>query len=242
MPFEVREDELILPDREYFSFVRPIGEGSHSYIYRFRIHRDIYALKLYNGCYEESLEKIEEKMRINIDSYINPKKILYIRNQFAGYLMKLCKGKDLEQRRIDITINEFAEKTVKLMKDTKELTNLKYAIYDAFISNIMYDDGFKMIDMDDYFYLPNESLDYIETKNIERLNKALCKIFIKNSNLSKFYFNNVEFQKLIYKCEKGELLFEDLFNKVCMEAFNMADMEIEKISDVGKVLSKYKKM
>lgn len=242
MNFTVEEKKLILPNKEYFSYVRPIGSGSHSDIYKFRIGREEYALKLYNGCYEESIERIEPKININIDSYVSPKKILYIGNEFAGYLMDLCKGKDLEKRKLDITIEEFAKSTVKLMDDTDKLSKLNYNIYDAFISNVMYDNGFKMIDMDDYPYVPNKTKDEIERINTQRLNQMLCEIFIKNANLGKLYFGNVSFKKMVKRCEDGEVLFEELFNTLCLEALNIADTELEKVSEVGKVLSKSKKI
>jgi len=243
MPFEVSEDKVILPDREYFTFARPIGEGSHSYIYRFRIEKEMYALKLYKSCLEKAeLEKIEHKLDIDIESYISPKKILYIRNEYSGYLMKFCKGKDLEKRKLDITIGEFARSVVKLMEDTKKLSDLNYNIYDSYISNVMYDEGFKMIDMDDYYYDPNNKIKNIEKTNDIRLNQMLCEIFIKNADLGRLYFDNVAFKKFVKKCEDGDISFEELFNILSMEAFNIANKELEKISDVGKVLSKYKKM
>jgi hypothetical protein len=58
----------------------------------------------------------------------------------------------------DITTEDFASSVVKLMNDTSKLSKLNYNIYDSFISNVMYDEGFKMVDMDDYFYLPKDKL------------------------------------------------------------------------------------
>lgn len=243
MSFIIEEKKVILHDREYFSYVRPIAEGSHSYIYRFRIGKDMYALKLYKNCFEKTdLEKIEHKLDINIDSYISPKKILYIRNEYSGYLMKFCKGKDLEKRKLDITIDEFAKSIVKLMEDTNELSALNYNIYDSFISNVMYDEGFKMVDMDDYFYVPKDKIKNIEKVNDIRLNQMLCEIFIKNADLGRLYFNNVAFKKFVKKCEDGEISFDELFNILCIEAFNKTDIELQKISELGKVLSKSKKI
>jgi len=243
MSFIVEDKKVILSDREYFSYVRPIGEGSHSYIYRFRIGKDMYALKLYKDCFEKTdLEKIEHKLDIDIESYINPKKVLYIRDEYSGYLMKLCKGKDLEKRKLDITIDEFAKSVVKLMDDTTKLSKLNYNIYDSYISNVMYDDGFRMVDMDDYFYVPKDKFKNIEKTNDIRLNQMLCEIFIKNADLGRLYFNNVSFKKFIKRCEDGELSFDELFNILYIEAINIADIELKKISEVGKVLSKSKKI
>ena len=156
--------------------------------------------------------------------------------------MPFCKGKDLEKRRLDISIDEFAISTDKLMDDTHELSLLKFNIYDTFISNVMYDEGFKMVDTDDYPYVPNLSLDEIEHLNNLRLNQMLTDIFLKNANLGNLYFNNVEFKKFIKKCEDGEFLFKEMFDLLCGIAQNEANGELVKVSEVGKVLSKVKKM
>ena len=136
MSFTVEDKKVILLDREYFSFVRPIGEGSHSYIYRFRIGKDMYALKLYKGCFEKTdLEKIEHKLDIDIESYISPKKILYIRDEYSGYLMKLCKGKDLEKRKLDIRIMP----ELKFVYDDSMEKQLIYAVKQMHESDIQVD-------------------------------------------------------------------------------------------------------
>lgn len=39
-------------------------------------------------------------------------------------------------------------------------------------------------------------------------------------------------------CTSGKILFEELFNKICMMAYNYTNEEITDIKDVGKVLKK----
>ena len=70
----------------------------------------------------------------------------------------------------------------------------------------------------------------------------LTDIFLKNANLGNLYFQNVEFKKFIKKCEDGEFLFNEMFDLLCGIAQNEANGELVKISEVGKVLSKVKKI
>ena len=240
--YKIIGNKVLFSNNEMFEILKPVAYGSHSDIFKARIDKDMCALKKYNWVYNEDKENIERKIDIDIDSYVTPKWLLYIRGKFEGYIMPFCKGKDLEKRKLDISIDEFGTSTDKLMDDTHKLSLLKFNIYDTFISNVMYDEGFKMVDTDDYPYVPNLSLDEIEHLNNLRLNRMLTDIFLKNANLGNLYFNNVEFKKFIKKCEDGEYLFKEMFDLLCGIAQNEENGELVKVSEVGKVLSKVKKM
>lgn len=240
--YKIVGNKVLFPNNEMFEILKPVAYGSHSDIFKARIDKDMCAIKKYNWVYNEDKENIERKIDINIDSYVTPKWLLYVRGKFDGYGMPFCKGKDLEKRKLDISINEFGTSTDKLMDDTHKLSLLKFNIYDTFISNVMYDEGFKMVDTDDYPYVPNLSLDEIEHLNNLRLNQMLTDIFLKNANLGNLYFNNVEFKKFIKKCEDGEFLFKEMFDLLCGIAQNEENGQLVKVSEVGKVLSKVKKM
>lgn len=240
--YNIEGKKIIFEDNKLFSMLPSLGYGSQGDVYKFRLDKEFYALKVFNGLNIEYLENYEQKLNINIDSYISPIKLLYVKDKFKGYLMKYCKGKDLQMRpKLDITVSEFASSTVKLFEDTKKLTDLKYIIYDTFISNVMYDEGFKMIDIDNYPYEKNKSLNEINELNRLRLNKMLVTIFINTTGLASLAYTDVEFTKLLDKCTSGNIGFEELFNDLCMKAYNVADKEIEKVEDIGKVLKNIRK-
>lgn len=237
--YKIEDKKIILSDDSLFKIIKPIEFGSHSDIYKARIGVEMYAIKKYNWQFEENLENVEKKLSLNVYSYITPLKILYIRNKFEGYVMKPCKGKDLEKRKLDISIEEFAESSVKLFEDTNALSDLYYYTYDTYMSNVMYDNGFKMVDTDEYIYMPNKTKEELRILNKKHINKLLSEIFIKNSGLSKLFFSNVNFQKLIKKCREGEISFEELFNTICMKAYSLSNKPLENVSEIGKVLKKY---
>ena len=240
--YKIVGNRVLFENDEMFDILKPIGYGSHSSIYKARVGNDMFAIKKYNWIYNEDLENIERKININIDSYVTPVKIMYISGKFDGYLMSLCKDKDLEKRKLKISIDEFYSSTDKLVEDTHKLSSLGYNIYDTFISNVMYDNGFKMIDTDDYPYNPNMSFDELDQINMRRLNQMLSEIFIKNANLGNLYFSNVDFKKYIKRCEDGEILFKEVLDLLCSIANNEANGELTNISEVGKVLAKSKKI
>lgn len=240
--YKVEDKKIIFEDSKLFPMLPSLGYGSQGDVYKFRLDKNFYALKVFNGLNIEKLENYEQKLNINIDSYISPIKLLYVNDEFKGYLMNYCKGKDLQRKpKLDISVSDFASSTVKLFEDTKKLTDLKYVIYDTFISNVMYDEGFKMIDIDNYPYEKNKSLNEIDELNRLRLNKMLVTIFINTTNLASLAYTDVEFTKLLDNCTSGNITFEELFNEVCMKAYNIADSKIEKVEDIGKILRNVRK-
>lgn len=240
--YKIIGNKVLFQNAEMFDILKSVAFGSTSDIYKARIENDMCAIKKYNGLVEINQENIERKLEINIDSYVTPVKLIYVSGRFDGYTMNFCKDKDLEKRRLNISIDEFSSSIDKLVADTHKLSLLGYNIYDTFISNVMYDNGFKMIDTDDYPYNPSLSFDEIDQLNMIRLNMMLSDIFIKNANLGNLYFNNVEFQKFINRCKAGEILFKEMFDLLYGIANNEVHGELTSISEVGKVLSKIKKM
>lgn len=237
------ENEKILFEKDItFEEKYPLlGFGSKSDVYKIKIGDKFYALKVFNDLWIGKLADYEQKLDINIYSYVSPKRIMYIDDKFAGYLMDYCRGKDLSQRKLNVTINEFAESCVKLIEDTYKLSLLKYNIYDTFISNLMYDGGFKMIDMDDYIYNKDKDIKYIDELNNRRLNQMLVNVFINSSGLASLFFENVEMTKLMASCNSGKITFEELFNTVCTKAFEIAGNELIDVKEVGIVLKKTKR-
>lgn len=240
--FRLEDKKIIFEQPIDFLKTFPLlGWGSQGDVYKIKIENKFYALKVFNGLEKESLRNYQNKLNINIESYVSPLRILYVNDKFKGYLMDFCKGKDLEQRNLNISIDEFAQSSAKLIIDTRKLTLLKYSIYDTFISNVMYDNGFKMIDIDRYPYEDKKTRKEIEELNNRRLNQMLVNIFLNSTGLAGMFFQNVELTKLMANCTSGKTTFEELFNEVCMKAYNITDEEITKVSEIGKVLKKTQK-
>lgn len=239
--YRLEENNIIITDPSVIKYLPRLGYGAQGNVYKIWIEDEVYAIKIFNGAYKEELNNYEQKLKLSINSYVSPLKILYINGNFKGYLMKYCRGKDLEKRKLNINIFEFARNAVKLMEDTNILTENGYIIYDAYLKNVMYDNGFKMIDIDRYHSRSDGFTDNeISNLNKIRLNQMLLDVFRKNAELLTYddpYFNN-----LVLSCENGEIFFEEFFNQICMKALKISDYPIDKLDEIGKVLKKVKKI
>lgn len=239
--YRLEENKIIITDSNIIKYLPRLGYGAQGDVYKIWVEDEVFAIKIFNGAYKEDLKKYESKLKLCIDSYISPLKILYINDNFKGYLMRYCRGKDLQKRKLDITIPEFAKSTVKLMEDTNELTLNGYIIYDAYLKNVMYDNGFKMIDIDRYHFKSDGfNDDEVFNLNKIRLNKMLLDAFRKNAEL--LTYDDPYFNDLVLSCENGEIFFEEFFNQICMKVLKITDCEINKIDEIGKVLKKVRKI
>lgn len=234
--YKIDNEKIVFGDNKLFAILPSIDFGSTCTIYKVRLGKDIYALKLFNGLQRVTLDGCKELQKLNIESYISPIKLIYINDRFKGYAMKFCEGRSLAFRNLNLNIDEFATSTVKLLEDTEKLSEEKFRIFDGYLTNGMYDNGFKIIDMDDYDYLTNTPLSEIQIKNRKRINKFLKDVFVKNTRL--LDIRDEKIKKAIEKCEKGEMLFDEVFNIICSSAYNITDTEITNLSDIGKVLIK----
>ena len=87
-----------------FELLPYLGFGSIGDIYKFNIGNETFALKVFNDVLfnrdeaDYYLHEYERLQKINIDSYVSPLKLLFINDKFNGYLMRYCKGKDLDKK------------------------------------------------------------------------------------------------------------------------------------------------
>lgn len=244
-PYIVGNKKIVFNDESIFQFLPSagFGRGSKSDVYKIRISKELYALKIFNGLCKEDIKNYERKLGIDINSYISPLKLSYIRKEFNGYLMDYCEGTDLEKKRIlNVPIKQFDLNVKDLEEDTHKLSELKFILYDTFISNVMYDGGFKMIDIDDYIYDRNKSVSEIDNLNKKRINLLLMDIFLNSTGLANTFHKSVVLTKLMSECTSGRITFSEFYNIICNMAINYSDEEIKSINEIGKVLKKSKKM
>lgn len=234
--YKIDNERIVFADNKLFAILPTLDFGSTCNVYKVKVGSNIYAMKLFNGLQRVTLDGCKELQKLNIDSFVSPIKLIYINDKFKGYAMRFCEGRCLALRKLDIPITEFATSTVKLLEDTEKLSEEKFRIFDGYITNGMYDNGFKIIDTDDYDYLPDTPLSEIQNENRRRINLFLKDVFVKNTKL--FDIKDERLKKIIEKCDKGEILFDEVFNIICSTAYNITDIEITNLSDIGKVLMK----
>ena len=68
--YKLEEKKIIFETDELFPHLPHLVDGAHSDVYKFRIGKEVYALKVYNGIFPESMENIERLSNVNINSSI----------------------------------------------------------------------------------------------------------------------------------------------------------------------------
>lgn len=216
-----------------FNLLPYLGWGSRSDVYKINIENNAYALKIFNGFCKEELDRYEEKLDIDIESYISPIKISYINGKFNGYVMKLCRGENLFDKKLNINISNFYKSAMKLYKDTYALSKLGYKIFDLYPANIMYDNGFKIIDMDDYKKNDTYSFDTLLKLNTIEINNILFEIFAKATDTESLFVKNQDLCKVRNDFILGKISFDEFFS-IMLNIMN--NREVYKLSKMGKVL------
>ena len=69
--YKIFDKKVILEDRRVLSYLPVLGWGSQGDVYKIRIDKDFYALKVFNGIEKAILEDYEQKYgSININSNV----------------------------------------------------------------------------------------------------------------------------------------------------------------------------
>ena len=102
--YKIEDKKIVFSENLRFDVLPFLGLGSHGNVYKIKIGNSEYALKIFNGIWEEKVEDYERKLDIDIDSYITPIKLAYVDDMFVGYLMKLCRSKNLHDKKLNISI------------------------------------------------------------------------------------------------------------------------------------------
>ena len=77
-------------------------------------------------------------------------------------------------------------------------------------------------------------------ENNSMIRKILVTIFFNSTGLANKFYDNDKLNELMNYCLNGKITFDELFNIVCTMAYNTADLEIKRLSDIGKALKKTK--
>lgn len=237
--YKLVDKKILFSDKFNFCDLECIGFGANAKVYKIELEGKYYALKIFNEPKYWDLKKMKKKLDLNISSFVFPVRISYLNNKFNGYVMDFYNGCNLQKQELNISINEFIEYANKLFNDTDKLSELRYIIQDESISNTMFNDGFKIIDIDFYdneFNPLLKDVDDIKRFNRKAITRLLVNIFILKARIADLFEKNIELEQLRINCILGKLSLEKFINIVCNMIFN-----IEKIDVSSLTLSKIKK-
>ena len=216
-------------DTEFNSF-ESIDSSCNANVYKFKINDNYYALKIFNNPHKENENKYNRLLNINIPSFISPIKLSYIGNTFNGYLMNFCSGINLCENKLNITVNEFLNYSNILLSDTEKISNSRYLIKDIGVGNTLFDNGFKIIDLDYYKYVKKSNKIFKNTNDIltynkKEINELLIDLFVVITGGFDKLYDSCEFKKFMDCVVTEKITFEEMVNMLCLSNKDDTDME-----------------
>ena len=215
--YKLKDNKIIFSRKFKPEELESISSGANAKIYKINLDNKDYALKIFYDSKLFTSDELDQKSKINIKSFISPKKLFYLNHKLKGYTMKLCKGKSLNKQKLDITIKDFIKYATKLLNDTDRLSKLDYVVDDLSLDNLMLDNGFRVVDID--FFEPyseemkNKITDICKYNNLEMV-KLLVNLFIKNTNLTYEFVINDKLRILNSNCISGKISFFEFLDEV----------------------------
>ncbi len=133
-----------------------LGHGFNASVYKLD-EENVFKKFNYRGKFEESCKEL---MKLNSDTFVFPKELVYENHIFVGYIMDYIKGKTLNKINENENIYDFINQVKKCEYDVSTLSIYKYYIIDFKEENIMYTDDkqLKVIDTDYYYKSNNKEL------------------------------------------------------------------------------------
>lgn len=246
--FKLEDKKIKFNSNFNFEDLEYINCGGNSTVYKLKVCDEYYALKIFNTTDHWKLEKFEQKLDLNIPSFISPIKISYLNNKFNGYLMKLCRGDNLLEQNLDISIGDFIKNSDKLFYDTTMLSESKFLIQDISKANVMFDDGFRVIDLDFYAYCPDgvfnnliNNINEIRRYNKKSVTQMLIDVFIWNAKIKNLFEQENELEQLKNDCIIGKISLNQFLSILCGLVCCNEEYQNIKIQDIGKRLIKSRK-
>lgn len=195
-----------------------LGKGANAEVYKVKIEDKWYALKIFSEKEYWRESSIENKTEINLDSFISPLKLVYINGEFSGYIMKLCKSKNLIEENLEFSIDDIIMHSIKLYEDTEKLSEMRFIIQDEGAKNTILENGFKILDID-HFYKPNsdgyfKDIDTIKKFNRETITRLLIKIYFNGKNMPELYYVDDKLKEKRDACLEGEISLEEFLKNI----------------------------
>ena len=238
--YKLKDKKLIFRGKFDPKVLNYIGSGANAKVYNVKVDNENYALKIFDMPKIWSSRDLKQMTNINVESFITPEKLFYVNHKFKGYIMKLCKGKDLKNNKLDITIREFINSSKKLIYDTNRLSELGYLLDDVSLKNLIYDDGFKVLDTDLFEYCDDKNnskdINSIKRQNKFEITMLLVDTFINSIGLVREFNKDIKLNNLKNGCIDGSISFVTFIETICKMVNKENDYLNITLSELGSKL------
>ena len=155
--------------------VKTIGQGYTGNVYQYGDN----ALKIFDT--EESIideETARYLTNIRTSRILLPKKLVYYKDKFKGYTMKLVSTKHKSKNLISISKNDLLDNIEMLEEDVSLLSNKRVLLNGMSPDNTIYNGNLYITDPSKYSIL--DSMDYDNIQNLDILNKFQLYLLLNN--------------------------------------------------------------
>ena len=236
--------EIIETDniKKLISFPISIGAGCTARCYKTK-EGNVIKIYKHNRFAKELLARpfFEDNMRhidvISNETFIGPKKLVYQDGKIVGYIYELLHGKTLSKLSSKTRLSTVVQDLDVVFENIKKISQQKFALGDVHTKNIIFDGGYRVIDLDQGGFLTLKSEEEIYLDNARMVIQTIFdQIYGTNIDRSAEY-THVKVDKYInsdYLSMKVIELLCDKYRSVC----NSDNPTIQEIKD--KTLSYYK--
>ncbi len=262
----IENDKIILSRKEYKLAQEKcrIASGSEGSVYKFDNNT---ALKIYatkeemefsSFVLDKEISKVIESyipfLKVKNFSYIFPQKLVYIEDEFAGHSMEYIKGKDLGRKIFNESFDTLKEYMNKLKIDTDVISNEKIKVYDMYLTNVIVNNGFRIIDIQPHTYKYNDNFSLQECKknNDDALRQLLIyiveSVLVLQNVYASFYGQHLRdmllkkyrsgINLLNNKLKKENISINEYLDLLKLELSVYSGREIENLSEARKILIK----
>ena len=195
-----------------------LGSGANAKVYKIKIEDKWYALKIFSEYELWHDSWLEDKLDLNLESFIEPLKLVYINDIFCGYIMEYCKTKTILEEKPKLSIDEIVLHSLKLYEDTDKLSERQIIIQDEGVKNTVFENGFKLIDLDHYYKCPLKGyfkdLDVIKDFNRQTITRLLINVYFHSVGLEGICYEDDKLKEKRDECLEGKMSLEDFLKKI----------------------------
>lgn len=139
--------------KKMLKFPLPIGIGTTARCY---IGKDGNVIKLYKDNSDTRFllktdnyeEKLVEIGKVSNDTFIGPKKLLYVDNKLAGYIYEYIKGHELAHMRKSARLSQIFGSFEIVLDNIKKISDSHFILRDVHGKNILFNGDYHVIDLD----------------------------------------------------------------------------------------------
>ncbi|MBQ1496224.1 MAG: hypothetical protein IIZ40_02590 [Bacilli bacterium] len=238
------KDTIIKSILPYLKGAKYIGKGKTAYCF---LMRDNKVLKLFYKSIETKnmfdyfrnpINHFYELEKINNDTYIAPLELLIKDNELIGYIYDYIDGKTLKRVGLNFKIEELIEAYDRLEEDTRKISESKFALYDTHDKNIIFNGGFKVIDLDKGIFVDDE-VENIYKYNMSEINQTIIHSIFNESRNKMLEFRNQKLRKEYLETVYSDpLKMKDLLKDIS-NTYNKKYMLLLNKNDIIKSRNKY---